>query len=80
MTLVFAFPEQQPLAKTLCATLDFEEGAWDWRHFPDGESYVRVLSELRAKPATILCSLNQPDEKLLPLVFLARTLQRTWRT
>lgn len=68
--MIFAFPEQKELAASLG-----NAGTWEWRHFPDGESYVRVLSEVRNKNVTILCSLNRPDEKFLPLLFLARTLR-----
>ncbi|MDE3060607.1 MAG: ribose-phosphate pyrophosphokinase [Pseudomonadota bacterium] len=71
MTLLFAFPEQAALARIM----SIEQGDWEWRHFPDGESYVRILSAVRGKPAAILCSLNQPDTKTLPLIFLAQTLK-----
>lgn len=71
MTLLFAFPEQMPLAHTLPAPL----GEWTWRHFPDGESLVQVHTPVSGKDTAILCSLNQPDEKTLPLLFLARTLK-----
>lgn len=75
MTLLFAFPEQVLLGEALLKAPDVERGAWEMRQFPDGESYVRVLSDVKTRPAVILCSLNQPNEKLLPLIFLARTLQ-----
>jgi ribose-phosphate pyrophosphokinase len=71
MTLLFAFPAQASLA----ASPKWEQGVWEWRHFPDGESYVRVESDVRGKPVAILCSLDHPDEKTLPLLFLARTLK-----
>ena len=41
MTLLFAFPEQAALGAALVKTSGFEQGAWEWRHFPDGESYVQ---------------------------------------
>lgn len=69
--IVFAFPEQAELARSM----GLEQGNWDWRHFPDGESYVRVTSDARGKQAAILCSLNQPDAKALPLIFLAKALK-----
>lgn len=75
MTLLFAFPEQADLEASLLTTPHFEQGVWEWRHFPDGESYVRILSDVKSKPITILCSLNRPDEKIMPLIFLARTLR-----
>jgi ribose-phosphate pyrophosphokinase len=75
MTALFAFPEQAALGASLLKTSSLEQGAWEWRHFPDGESYVRILSDVKSKPAIILCSLNRADEKIMPLVFLARTLK-----
>ncbi len=68
---VFTFPEQETLGKAM----GLEQGIWEWRYFPDGESYVRVTSDVRGKAAGILCSLNQPDAKTLPLIFLARVLK-----
>lgn len=70
--MLFSFPEQDALAERLGIT----RGKWEWRHFPDGESYVRVLSQVQGRKAIILCSLNQPDAKLLPLVFLASVLRQ----
>lgn len=69
--IVFAFPEQEELA----SAIGLEKGDWQWRHFPDGESYVRVTSNVKGQEAVILCSLNQPDAKTLPLIFLSRTLK-----
>jgi ribose-phosphate pyrophosphokinase len=70
--IVFSFPEQQELA----GHLGFEQCEWQWRQFPDGESYVRVLSDVKGREVAILCSLNQPDAKTLPLLFLAATLKK----
>ena len=75
MTLLFSFPEQAALGETLGGNAGYEKGDWTWRRFPDGESYVRVLSEVRGQQARILCSLNHPDEKTMALIFLARTLK-----
>ena len=75
MTLLFSFPEQASLAASLIKANGYTQGDWEWRHFPDGESYVRVLSDVKSKNVAILCSLNNPDEKTLPLIFLARTLK-----
>lgn len=69
--MIFAFPEQSALAEGLA----LPRGDWEWRHFPDGESYVRVRSDVKGKEAAILCSLNRPDEKALPLIFLAALLK-----
>lgn len=75
MTRLFVFPEQEALGRSLVAAGGFAEGKWEWRHFPDGESHVRVVSDVKGEEVVILCSLNQPDAKTLPLVFLVRTLK-----
>jgi ribose-phosphate pyrophosphokinase len=69
--IVFAFPEQTELAKNL----SLPKGEWQWRYFPDGESYVRVTSDVKGKDVIIICSLNQPDTKTMPLIFLAKVLR-----
>ncbi|MGI0117203.1 ribose-phosphate diphosphokinase [Zooshikella sp. RANM57] len=43
--------------------------------FPDGESYVRVLTECNGQHVIVLADLFQPDSKLLPLLFLLSTLK-----
>ncbi len=73
--MLFSFPEQQALATSLQASGGYDAGVWEWRRFPDGESYVRVLSDVRGKPAAILCSLEHPDDKAMALVFLAQVLK-----
>ena len=75
MTILFSFPDQIALGTTLSAQTGFETGAWEMRRFPDGDSYVRILSDIKRKDAVILCSLNQPDDKIMPLIFLARSLK-----
>ena len=43
------------------------------RKFPDGESYTRILSDVKGKCVVMVCTLHEPDEKLLPLYFLSHT-------
>lgn len=45
----------------------------EWRHFPDGESYLRFVGECRNRDIAVVCTLNDPDTKSLPLLFAART-------
>lgn len=72
-TILFALPGNESLARLLAEKLDAEMGEATIRHFPDGESYVRILSEVKAKKVVLVCTLHQPDEKLLPLYFLSKT-------
>ena len=49
--------------------------AWTYRQFPDQESYVRIIDPVPKKVA-ILCSLNNPDAKIFPVIMVAQTLRR----
>lgn len=73
--LIFAFPGHRKLAEALAAGGALEPGEMTLREFPDRESYVRVLSDCQDRTAVLLCALDRPDDKLLPLYFLARTLR-----
>ncbi|WP_299759526.1 ribose-phosphate pyrophosphokinase [uncultured Pontibacter sp.] len=71
--ILFALPGNEVLTQSLAATLEAEVGETVIRHFPDGETYVRILSDVHQKQVILVCTLHQPDSKLLPLYFLART-------
>lgn len=73
--IVFSIHDADALARRLCDRLGAEYGIAEIRRFPDGESYVRVLSDLGGKHAVIVCNLHRPDEKFISLYFLARTLK-----
>lgn len=47
---------------------------WEWHHFPDQESYVRVTGHVPSH-VNILCGLNQPDSKLFSLMLLSDALR-----
>src|SRR3546814_19604917 len=41
------------------------------RRFPDGETYVRLLSEVKDKAVDLVCTLARPDDGFLRLIFAA---------
>ena len=45
------------------------------RRFPDAESYVRVDASVKGGDVALVCTLDRPDDKILPLLFLAATLR-----
>ena len=67
--------EPHSLAEPLCVNLDANMGGFETRQFPDGESYLRILSDVNKKHCIILADLSSPNEKYLPLVFLVNTLK-----
>jgi ribose-phosphate pyrophosphokinase len=68
-------PGQDALAASLQTLAAFEPGQMSLRQFPDGETYIRVLDDVRGAEVAILCQLHHPDEKTLPLLLLVATLR-----
>lgn len=74
--LLFALEASHPLAESLTHSLDLQRGELQRRHFPDGESYLRVItSDVAGRHCLVLADLARPDDKFLPLVFLVSTLR-----
>ena len=73
--LLFALPGNENLTASLGAILGAEPGKVEIRHFPDGETYIRVLSEVKGTQVVLVCTLHHPDEKILPLYLLSKTLR-----
>lgn len=71
--VVFALPGNEALAARLAAALAAPLGAMEARRFPDGESYLRLLSPVRNRQVVLACTLDRPDDKILPLLFAAET-------
>lgn len=71
--LLFTLDGNVLLQQQLLRSLNWEQGDCEIRHFPDGESYVRLHSDCRDADVVVLCNLHDPDSIVLPLLFLART-------
>lgn len=69
--LLFTLNAAPTLAESLRRQLGAEAGHCTLRHFPDGECYLRIDSEIGARPVILLCGLEQPDRHLLPALFFA---------
>ncbi len=72
---VIAMPGNETLADGLAAQLNLERVAATVRRFPDGESLVRVEASVAGRPALIVCTLDRPDDKLVPLLLLASAVR-----
>lgn len=72
--IFFSLPGNEVLTMSLAERCNANLGVADIRHFPDGETYVKVISNVSGQEAIIISSLHQPDDKILPLYFLAKTL------
>ena len=69
--LLFVLEDSHGLAKGLLHHIGIDVGEIERREFPDGESYVRLLTTVAGRDVVLLCSLDQPDAKTVPLLFAA---------
>jgi ribose-phosphate pyrophosphokinase len=74
-TLVFDAFADNSAASRLIERDHFGEGEFESRRFPDGESWLRVTSDCAGARCVVFAGLHRPDEKVLPLLFLAETLR-----
>jgi ribose-phosphate pyrophosphokinase len=74
-TIIFAMPDDQSIAKKIADKSNIEIGSIEARSFPDGESYIRIDSNVENKTVIIICRLNHPNSKILPLTFMAKTMK-----
>jgi len=72
-TIIFTLKKKHPVAESLSKLSNFERGELEFRHFPDGESYLRIKTNVKNKKVIIIESLDYPDEKTLSLIFFAET-------
>lgn len=71
MSIILAWPGSEALAHALANASHGIVGEMLIRQFPDGESYVRLDTPVLGQTVVIVCTLDRPDSKLLPLLYLA---------
>ncbi|MDE2605142.1 MAG: ribose-phosphate pyrophosphokinase [Burkholderiales bacterium] len=69
--IIMALPGAERLAETLAQHLQCPACALDVHRFPDGESLVRLRTEVRGRHVLLVAHLDRPDDKTLPLLFAA---------
>ena len=69
--LIIPMPGNEAMAASLSSTLHADLGVIETRQFPDSETYLRIVSDVAGRNVVIVCTLDRPDGKLLPLVFAA---------
>jgi len=69
--VVLAMPGNESAADELARVIGAERGSATVRRFPDGESYVRIESSVQDRRVLVVCTLDRPDAKLVPLLLLA---------
>lgn len=71
MRLIIPLPGNEDFARRLVEAGGWELGRLETRRFPDGESYVRNLSNVADRPVDLVCTLARPDDGFLRLAFAA---------
>ena len=69
--ILFHFGSGRGLLQSLAPKVACDQGEVERRQFPDGESYLRLLSAVEGRDVILLASLDNPDGKMLPLLFAA---------
>ncbi|MEP7297388.1 MAG: ribose-phosphate diphosphokinase [Burkholderiales bacterium] len=71
---LIALPGAEGTAERLAQALQAPRCPLETRHFPDGETYLRVLDDVEGRELLVVASLRDPDPQLPPLLFLADAL------
>lgn len=73
--IIFSMPGNELLSESILIGLKGERGNFTERQFPDGETYMRILSEVNGRDTIVVCTLNEPNGKILPLLFICKLLK-----
>lgn len=71
MRLILPMPGNEAMAQAIAQRTHVELGAIEVRHFPDGESYVRLMRDVAGRDVDIVCTLARPDPQFLSLIYAA---------
>jgi ribose-phosphate pyrophosphokinase len=71
--LLAPMPGNETMADQIAALIPGRVMQLDTRAFPDGETYLRYPDDISGRDLTLVCTLDHPDAKIVPLLFAART-------
>lgn len=74
--LLFVLSAAAGLAEQLCRDQDMDLGVLERRQFPDGETYLRFATPVANRDVVILCTLDCPDDKTVPLLLAADAVRQ----
>lgn len=65
----------EALAKSVAKKLRLELGQFRFKQFPDDESYLKIETPVKGRKVIVIDSLDRPNKKMLPLLFLSNILK-----
>lgn len=71
--LILTYPGNELVASGVAKDLQGEPADFELRNFPDGETYFQLISPTKDRSMVVFCSLDRPDKKVLPLLFISET-------
>lgn len=70
--IAFALPGAEHLASSL-SEVGVDRGQAEFRTFPDGETYVRLLNNVAGRRVVFIAALDNPDKRIIRLLLAAGT-------
>lgn len=75
--IIFSLPGNETLSLALANQTRLKSGQLEIRDFPDGETYIRFHADVRDQMVILVCSLDHPNAKTLPVLFAAQTAKQS---
>jgi ribose-phosphate pyrophosphokinase len=69
--IIFYFPQYQNLANAIAGKLQYEKGQMEVRQYPEGESYVRLLCDVKNKEVILVCGLENANDNAMAIMFFS---------
>lgn len=73
--IVFSLFSPSKLFEKVIKNSNLEIGDTILRDFPDGETFIKINSQVKNRDVIVMTSLNHPNQKLLPLIFFSKTVK-----
>lgn len=74
-SILFNLSPNHPIPEKLAESTGLSLGQFEIRHFPDGETFIRVDTDVEQSNVVIFCDLYQPNDKLFPLLSFAENVR-----
>lgn len=71
--ILFSLGNKTDLFNKILLGINGKQGLASFHVFPDKEHYVKIDSDVKNREVIIIESLDKPDHKILPLLFLVKT-------
>ncbi|MBA2654451.1 MAG: ribose-phosphate diphosphokinase [Gammaproteobacteria bacterium] len=73
--IIFSLFSPSQLSDKVIENCNLEIGDAVLRDFPDGETFIKINSDVQNRDVIVMTSLNYPNNKILPLLFFSRTVK-----